>query len=100
MFVDHIAIAVCHGELEKQLEMYRLIGFRELHREEIGGLDKVREVLLQIGKSPNLIQLVEPISPDSPVQKQIDRNGGRGGLAHIGFRVKNAQIAFDFFKTK
>ena len=100
MFVDHIAIAVCHGELEKQLEMYKLIGFRELHREEIGGLDKVREVLLQIGKSPNLIQLVEPISPDSPVQKQIDRNGGRGGLAHVGFRVKNAQIAFYFFKTK
>ena len=34
MFVDHIAIAVCHGELEKQLEMYKLIGFRyhQIHR--------------------------------------------------------------------
>jgi methylmalonyl-CoA/ethylmalonyl-CoA epimerase len=40
------------------------------------------------------------MSADSPVQKQIDRNGGRGGLAHVGFRVKSAQAAFDFFKAK
>ena len=98
-FVDHIAIAVCAGDLESQVRMYQQIGFRELHREEIGGRDQVREVLLQIGESPNLIQLVEPLSADSPVQKQLDRNGGRGGLAHVGFRVKNAQVAFDFFKA-
>ena len=100
LFVDHIAIAVCAGDLENQVRMYQQIGFRELHREEIGGRDQVREVLLQIGESPNLIQLVEPLSADSPVQKQIDRNGGRGGLAHVGFRVKSAQTAFDFFKAK
>jgi methylmalonyl-CoA/ethylmalonyl-CoA epimerase len=100
LFVDHIAIAVCAGDLESQVLMYQQIGFRELHREEIAGRDQVREVLLQIGESPNLIQLVEPMSADSPVQKQIDRNGGRGGLAHVGFRVKSAQTAFDFFKAK
>jgi len=100
LFVDHIAIAVCAGDLESQVRMYQQIGFRELHREEIAGRDQVREVLLQIGESPNLIQLVEPMSADSPVQKQIDRNGGRGGLAHVGFRVKSAQTAFDFFKAK
>ena len=99
LFVDHIAIAVLSGELETQVRMYKQIGFRELHREEIGGSDQVREVLLQIGESPNLIQLVEPMSADSPVQKQIDRSGGRGGLAHVGFRVKNAEVAFDFFKA-
>ena len=99
LFVDHIAIAVCAGDLESQVLMYQQIGFRELHREEIGGTDQVREVLLQIGESPNLIQLVEPMTADSPVQKQLDRNGGRGGLAHVGFRVKNAQAAFDFFKA-
>ena len=100
LFVDHIAIAVCAGDLESQVRMYQQIGFRELHREEIGGRDQIREVLLQIGESPNLIQLVEPMSAGSPVQKQLDRNGGRGGLAHVGFRVKNAQVAFDFFKAK
>jgi methylmalonyl-CoA/ethylmalonyl-CoA epimerase len=99
LFVDHIAIAVCVGDLDSQVRMYQQIGFRELHREEIGGRDQVREVVLQIGESLNLIQLVEPLSEDSPVQKQLDRNGGRGGLAHVGLRVKDAQVAFDFFKV-
>ena len=100
LFVDHIAIAVCAGELEAQLKMYLLMGFRELHREEMGGMDQVREVLLQIGESPNLIQLLEPLSAESPVQKQIDRNGGHGGLAHVGLRVKSAQASFDFLKAQ
>ena len=100
LFVDHIAIAVCSGDLEAQLKMYLMMGFRELHREEMGGGDQVREVLLQIGESPNLIQLLEPLSAESPVQKQIDRNGGRGGLAHVGLRVKSAQAAFDFLKAQ
>ena len=100
LFVDHIAIAVCAGELEAQLKMYLLMGFRELHREVIGGTDQVLEVLLQIGESTNLIQLLDPLSAESPVQKQIDRNGGRGGLAHVGFRVKSARAAFDFLKAQ
>ena len=100
LFVDHIAIAVCAGELENQLKMYLQIGFHELHREEMSGKDQVLEVLLQIGESQNLIQLLEPLSAESPVQKQIDRNGGRGGLAHVGFRVKSAQSAFDFLKAQ
>jgi len=100
LYVDHIAITICKGELEKHLKMYKQIGFKELHREEIKGTDQVREVLLKIGESPNLIQLLEPLSLDSPVQKQIERNNGRGGLAHVGLRVKNAQEAFDFLKSE
>ena len=100
IFVDHIAIAVCKGEMENHVKMYKQIGFKELHREEIEGSDQVREVLLKIGESPNLIQLIEPMSSDSPVQKQIDRNNGRGGLAHVGLRVKNVHKAFDFLKAK
>lgn len=98
-FVDHVAIAVKQGELEGQVKAYERLGFREIHREEVHGTDQVREALLQIGDGPNLIQLLEPLSPDSPVQKLIDRNGGRGGLAHVAFRVENAQRAFDAMET-
>ncbi len=98
LFIDHVAISVCEGELESQIKNYQLMGFKVLHREEIMGKDLVREVLLQIGESPNLIQLIEPLSPESPVQKQIDKNQGRGGLVHVGLRVKNAKQAFDCFK--
>jgi methylmalonyl-CoA/ethylmalonyl-CoA epimerase len=93
-FVDHVAIAVPAGELEKQADAYKLIGFREIHREDVLGRDQVREVLLQIGNGPNLIQLLEPLSPESPVNKILERNGGRPGVAHVAFRVENAQRAF------
>lgn len=93
-FVDHVGIAVRQGELEGQVKAYGALGFREIHREEIHGRDQVREALLQIGNGPNLIQLLEPLTADSPVQKLIDKNGGRGGLAHVAFRVENAQRAF------
>ena len=100
MFVDHVAIAVKKGELNGQVKAYEMLGFREIHREEVLGFDQVREALLQIGDGPNLIQLLEPWSADSPVQKTIEKNGGRGGLAHVAFRVKTAQRAFDAMRAK
>ena len=100
LFVDHVAIAVQQGELDRQVRSYNMLGFREIHREEVLGSDQVREALLQIGDGPNLIQLLEPLNADSPVQKMIEKNGGRGGLAHIAFRVKNAQLAFDTMRSK
>jgi methylmalonyl-CoA/ethylmalonyl-CoA epimerase len=95
-FIDHVAIAVRQGELDAQVKAYQMLGFQEVHREEVYGGDQVREALLRIGSGPNLIQLLEPLSADSPVQKLIDRNGGRGGFAHIAFRVRSAQAAFDY----
>ncbi len=98
LFIDHFAISVPQGSLDAQVRGYELLGFRVLHREEVYGTDQVREVLLQIGNGPNLIQLLEPLSAESPVQKAIDKNGGRGGFAHVGFRVRNAKAAFDYMQ--
>jgi methylmalonyl-CoA/ethylmalonyl-CoA epimerase len=100
LFVDHVAIAVPRGRLDAQVAAYGLLGFREIHREEIHGTDHVREALLRIGDSPNLLQLVEPLSDDSPVQKAIERNGGKGGLNHVGLRVRDIQAAFDTLKGR
>ncbi len=99
LFVDHVAISVPRGQLDQQVAAYVLLGFQEIHREEVHGTDQVREALLQIGDGPNLIQLLEPLTDDSPVQKLIDKNNGRGGFAHIAFRVKNARAAFDHMKA-
>jgi methylmalonyl-CoA/ethylmalonyl-CoA epimerase len=98
-FIDHVAIAVKQGELDRQVEAYKMLGFCEVHREEVRGADQVREALLRVGDGPNLIQLIEPLAADSPVQKLIERNGGRGGLAHVAFRVESAQRAFDAMKA-
>jgi methylmalonyl-CoA/ethylmalonyl-CoA epimerase len=97
--LDHVAISVPTGQLEAQVALYERMGFRVIHREEVYGGDQVREVLLQIGDSQNLIQLLEPLNADSPVAKQIEKQGGRGGMAHVAFRVDNAQLAYDELKA-
>jgi methylmalonyl-CoA/ethylmalonyl-CoA epimerase len=99
LFVDHVAIAVRQGELEAHVNAYKTLGFSEVHREDVLGTDQVREVLLQVGPGPNLVQLLEPLTPDSPVAKQIEKNGGRGGFAHIAFRVSDIQGAFNHMKA-
>jgi methylmalonyl-CoA/ethylmalonyl-CoA epimerase len=98
LFFDHVAVSVKAGELEPQVNAYKAMGFKELHREDVLGGDQVREVLLQVGDGPNLVQLLEPLTPESPVAKQLEKNGGRGGLAHVAFRVADIQKAFDYLK--
>lgn len=100
LFIDHVAVSVKQGDLERQVAAYKLMGFTEIHREDVLGRDLVREVLLRIGEGPNLIQLLEPLSQESPVSKQIEKNGGRGGFAHIALRVADIQKAFDALKQK
>lgn len=99
-FVDHVAIAVPQGQLDAQVEKYKALGFTELHREEVHGAHMVREALLRVGQGPNLIQLLEPLSPESPVAKQIEKNGGRGGFAHLAYRVKDIHAAYAYMKEK
>jgi methylmalonyl-CoA/ethylmalonyl-CoA epimerase len=98
LFFDHVAISVKPGELEAQVSAYRTLGFQEVHREDVLGRDQVREVLLQVGDGPNLVQLLEPLNADSPVAKQIEKNGGRGGMAHVALRVADIGKAYDYMK--
>lgn len=98
LFFDHVAVSVRPGELEAQIRAYNAMGFREVHREDVLGGDQVREVLLQVGDGPNLVQLLEPLNAASPVAKQIENNGGRGGFAHLALRVADAQQAFEYLR--
>lgn len=97
--VDHLGIAVPSGELEAHVRTYRALGFTEIHREDVHGTDLVREVLLRIGDGPNLVQLLEPLDPASPVTAQLARNGGRGGIAHVALRVTDVHAAFAAMKA-
>ncbi|HZO53426.1 MAG TPA: VOC family protein [Bryobacteraceae bacterium] len=97
--VDHVAVAVKPGELEQHVAAYQAMGFIEVHREDVFGADQVREVLLRVGNGPNLIQLLEPLTPESPVARQIEKSGGRGGFAHVAFRVADIRAAFDHLKA-
>ena len=100
LFFDHVAVAVPPDALEAHVEAYQTLGFEEIHREDVLGTDQVREVLLRIGNGPNLVQLITPLTSASPVAKQIEKNGGRGGLAHVALRVSDIRKAFDYMKEK
>jgi len=99
-FIDHVAFSVPMGGLDKMVAAYEKLGFTCVHREKVEGTNLVDEALLQIGDGPNKLQLVSPLNENSPVAKQLEKNGGRGGFAHIGYRVNNAQAAFDELKAK
>jgi methylmalonyl-CoA/ethylmalonyl-CoA epimerase len=100
--LDHVAIAVPVGELEAHVAVWRGLGFREIHREEVHGTDQVREVLLAPGDHDALgaVQLLEPLAGTSPVARQIEKSGGRGGLVHVAYRVRDAQAAFDALRAQ
>jgi methylmalonyl-CoA/ethylmalonyl-CoA epimerase len=100
--LDHVAIAVRAGELEAHVAAWRSLGFDEIHREEVRGIDQVREVLLAPGGGDGFgaVQLLEPLSDDSPVARQIEKGGGRGGLVHVAYRVRDAQTAFDALQAQ
>lgn len=92
--IDHVAVAVPAGTLDAQVAVYESLGFVEIHREDVRGTDQVREVLLQVGGGSHRVQLLEPLTPGSPVARQIEKNGGRGGLAHVALRVEDVHAAF------
>ena len=42
-FIDHFAISVPQGNLDGQVAAFEMLGFQEIHREEVHGKDMVRE---------------------------------------------------------
>lgn len=97
--IDHVAIAVPQGQLDGMIAVYEKLGFSVVHEENVYGTDQVREVLLRVGESENLLQLLEPLTPESPVAKQVEKAGGRASLAHVAFRTEDAQASFDAMKA-
>jgi methylmalonyl-CoA epimerase len=90
--IDHVAIAV--ADLEAAISYYETtFGATVDHREgvESGG---VEEALLKVADS--YIQLLTPVSDDSPVAKYLEKKGE--GLHHIGYRVDDCAAALQAVK--
>lgn len=77
---DHAAVAV--SDLEKSIEDYRRIGFL-LERRETFPAEGVETAFLNAAGFH--IELLRPLTPDSPVAKFIAERGG--GLHHLAFEV-------------
>lgn len=97
--IDHVAVAVPLGQLDGMLEVYKTLGLSVVHEEKVLGKDQVREVMVRVGNSDNYLQLLEPLTPESPVAKQVEKNNGRPAIAHVAFKVGDIQAAFDTLKA-
>ena len=94
MKVDHIGIAT--RGIEESLKIWRdALGLEVEATEEVAE-QGVRVAMLAIGESH--IELLEPLSGDSPVGKFLDKRGP--GIHHIAIRVKNIHEALLELKEK
>ena len=85
MRVDHIAIAV--NNVEEALKNYQnILNVEKIDIEEVPN-EKVRVVMLVLGDSR--IELMEPMTDDSPISKFIRDKGE--GIHHIAITADNIE---------
>lgn len=82
--LDHIAIAV--NDLETTVDIYSALGLTFTPEREIVESQKVKTAFASIDHNAH-IELLEPTSSDSAIQKYIDKKGP--GIHHICFKVKD-----------
>ena len=81
--IDHVGIAV--ADLDAAIAMYETaFGMRCVHT-EVNEEQGVREAMLEVGDSGSYVQLLEPLSPDTPIGRFLDRNGP--GIQQVAYRV-------------
>jgi methylmalonyl-CoA/ethylmalonyl-CoA epimerase len=85
--IDHVAIAV--RDLEAAVAYYRDTYGVDVDHREVVESDGVEEALLKVADS--YVQLLTPVSDDSPVAKYIEKRGE--GIHHVAYRVKSCADA-------
>jgi len=86
--IDHVGYAV--NNLDEAIKFHtEVFGWRVLHREtnEEQGVEEA-----MIGTGDQLtenaqVQLLAPLNSESTIAKWIERNGGKGGVQQVAYRV-------------
>ena len=83
--IDHVGIAV--ADLDAAIAFYRDTYGMQLLHEETNQEQGVREAMMAVGHSGSCIQLLAPLSPDSPIGKFLARSGP--GIQQMAYRVED-----------
>jgi len=93
--LDHVGVAV--KNLDEAISVYRdTLGFK-LEGIHVLTERKVRVAFLSTGGEAS-IELLEPLSNDSPVAKFLESRGE--GIQHIAVKVENIEAALEELKRK
>ena len=87
--IDHVGIA-CRS-LDAAVERYTSVFGLTLVSEETNTEQGVREAMLATSSGSSYVQLLEPLSADTPVGKFLERRGE--GLHHVGYAVADVTSA-------
>ena len=82
--IDHVGIAVLN--LDIAIQKYKRLGFNYIKRELLKNMH-VEVAFFQIGESK--IELLSAIKDNGPIAKYISSKGGKGGIHHLAFNVKD-----------
>ena len=94
MKINHLGIAT--KGIDEALEFWAdALGLENIHTETVED-QKVRVAILPIGESR--IELLEPISDDSPISKFLEKRGG--GIHHIAVEVSDIEASLKQLKEK
>jgi methylmalonyl-CoA/ethylmalonyl-CoA epimerase len=85
--IDHVGVAV--SDLDEGIAYYRDVLGMSLAHEESNPDQGVREAMMAVGDSGSCVQLLAPLTPDSPIGKFLDRNGP--GLQQVAYRVADIE---------
>src|SRR5258708_9898319 len=92
--IDHVGIA-CR-DLEAKIAFYESTFGLTVASIEVNEAQGVREAMLQVGTDrpgSSYVQLLEPLRPDTPVGRFLERRGE--GVHHIGYGVADITTALE-----
>jgi methylmalonyl-CoA/ethylmalonyl-CoA epimerase len=87
--IDHLGIAV--NSMEEGSKFWSDVMGLKLEGSETVTEQKVTTAFYPVGDSE--VELLISTSPDGPIAKFIEKNGGKGGFQHVAFRVENIEEA-------
>ena len=90
--IDHVGIA-CR-DLDARIAFYESVFGLTVASVEVNESQGVREAMLHVADGPagsSYIQLLEPLGPQTPVGRFLERRGE--GVHHIGYGVANITVA-------
>src|SRR3569832_1334776 len=94
MKINHLGIAT--KGIDEALAFWQdALGLENVHTEVVEE-QKVRVAMLPIGESR--IELLEPMSDDSPISKFIEKRGG--GIHHVALEVDDIEASLAKLKAK
>ncbi|MDR1834087.1 MAG: methylmalonyl-CoA epimerase [Propionibacteriaceae bacterium] len=92
--IDHVGYAV--PDLDAAIKLHtEVFGFRLLHK-EVNEEQGVAEAMLGTGDQlpeSAQVQLLGSLGPDTTIGKWLERNGGRGGVQQVCYRVSDIEKA-------